>query len=154
MDKGHWLEAKALRCLVSTGRHPEVSGAGLCDIPQVVCVDSGILREEEAPLTKGVHHFALSSGLYGNDDDKQEGHDDNGNEDDNATAVEDADAGDAEAGDHDDDDRKDGDVAAAYSDGSDDTDDDGFDGEYDDDVDDDRYAAAAADDGKNHSLAT
>lgn len=53
----------------------------------------GSLREEEAPLTKGVHPFALSSGLCGNDDDRQEGHDDNGNEDADATAVEDADAG-------------------------------------------------------------
>lgn len=60
-------------------------------------------REEEALLTKGVCHFALSSGLCSNGDDRQEGRDDSGNEDGDAAAVEDANAGDAEAGADDDD---------------------------------------------------
>lgn len=59
---GHWLKATVLRYVISI---PGIScaGAKLHVIPQVGDMGSGIPREEEAMMTKEVHHFALSSGL-------------------------------------------------------------------------------------------
>ena len=65
VGKGHWLRAKALICLISIGRHPRNLRWG------AMWHSSGVgswtpTPEEEAPLTKGVCHLALSSGLPSN----------------------------------------------------------------------------------------
>ena len=57
MRKGWRL--RLLRHLISTGRHPGVSGSGLCDIPQVV--GSRIPQRRGSPADKGAQGCPVMS---------------------------------------------------------------------------------------------